>query len=110
MVNDADREAARVWLVNTPAVEDWCGYEDQRALVEAFAAHRIAGMIEGARLMQEAALLAQKYCEYPTDLPKWAIRAAMSRSDYVCAWEDGSQVVEDAIRALDPAAVVKEAE
>lgn len=48
----------------------------------------------------DATLKAQRDCEYPTDLPQWATRANLSRAAYVCAWEDGSQAVEEAIRAL----------
>ena len=40
-ITQADRDAAGTWINNTPAVEDWCGYEDQRALVQAFARHRM---------------------------------------------------------------------
>ena len=40
-ITQADRDAAGTWLNNTPAVDDWCGYEDQRALVQAFARHRM---------------------------------------------------------------------
>ena len=46
-ITQADRDAAGTWLNNTPAVEDWCGYEDQRALVQAFARHRKYGYDQG---------------------------------------------------------------
>ena len=89
MVNDADREAAE-------ALDDALGFlmDNEREIVlDTLAAHRIAAMIEGARLMRDAAA---------------KVAGAAVDREFSCTW--GSAFVVDPIRALDPATVIKEAE
>lgn len=86
MITDADREAAASFLENWEPGPEMTVVK----LARAFAAHRKAAMIEGARLMQEKA--------------RYAVRACQGVDAVGWRYADG------AMSQLDPATVIKEAE
>lgn len=94
-VTQADRDAAeRLWedcFATTFYHEQTAGSPHIAAIfIEAFARHRIAAMEAGARMMQEAAA-------------DW-LRGGGFVRDFGIPWREQ---LADAIRALDPAEVVK---
>lgn len=95
MITDADREVAASFLENWEPGPEMTVVK----LARAFATHRIAAMIEGARLMREAILP-----EIKTD------RTIEKHGGHCRCVTCELNITEDEICSLDPATVIKEAE
>jgi len=117
-VTEADRTAASIWCASQPFPSKQAeapmiarGEYDHHSLVQAFAGHREAAMLEGARRMQEAAAVVAEnavaeqyaYAKAVLDHPGTKDKIDFERGRrHACDCLD----IEGAIRALDPATVI----
>ena len=107
MVTNEDREAAAaiVYAENKDGL-NWAsakgmrdhisgGHWDEHRAVQAFAAHREAAMIEGARMALDAA-------------DRELALTCLANIEAPSEWIDGFEHAGRRVRSLDPAAIVKE--